>query len=134
MLTLSPITKNTGWGLKAIHDIKNGEFVIEYVGEVISKEMYDKRGKNCYVFTLQPGLYIDASLKGNKARFINHSCDPNLEAQIWLADGRKRVGFFAMRNISAGAELTFNYNCDSLQPCYCGTPTCVGFIGGKQKK
>ena len=63
--TVTYLTKNTGWGLKAIHDIKNGEFVIEFVGEVISKEMYSKRGNNCYVFALQPGLYIDVSLKGS---------------------------------------------------------------------
>ena len=139
-------TKNTGWGLKATHDIKNGEFVIEYVGEVISKEMcndrikkaQDKGEKNFYMLTLEPGLVIDACYKANKARFINHSCDPNLETQAWTVGCKTCIGLFAIKDIPAGTELTFDYHLDCVgdvkSKCYCGTSTCVGFLGEKRSK
>ncbi|CAI4211504.1 unnamed protein product [Parascedosporium putredinis] len=45
------------------------------------------------------------------------------------------MGIFVQRKVKAGEELTFNYNVDRYgadpQPCYCGEPECVGFIGGK---
>ena len=139
-------TKNTGWGLKATHDIKNGEFVIEYVGEVISKEMCNDRikkaqengEKNFYMLTLEAGLVIDACYKANKARFINHSCDPNLETQVWAVNRKTCIGLFAIKDISAGTELTFDYHLDCFgdvkSKCYCGASTCVGFLGGKRNK
>jgi euchromatic histone-lysine N-methyltransferase len=47
---------------------------------------------------------------GNVARFINHSCDPNLYVQpmcIGHTDTRMvAVGLFAYRNISGQEELT----------------------------
>jgi SET domain len=56
------------------------------------------------------GLYIDATLKGGPARFINHSCDPNCETQKWIVRGETRVGIFALRTIRPGQEITYNYH------------------------
>ncbi len=45
------------------------------------------------------GVFIDAALKGNESRFMNHSCDPNCVAQRWTVRGEVRVGMFALRDI-----------------------------------
>ena len=56
--------------------------IIEYSGEVIRHELCDKREKyyerkgiGCYMFRIDDNLVVDATMKGNAARFINHSCD-----------------------------------------------------------
>lgn len=65
-----------------------GALVIEYVGEVISKDEMSRRlrsqetGQHFYMMAVGNG-FIDAGRKGNFARFINHSCEPNADAQIW---------------------------------------------------
>lgn len=64
---------------------------------------------------------------------MNHSCAPNCDTQKWTVNGDTRVGLFANRDIAAGAELTFNYNLDSLgnekKKCHCGAANCSGFLG-----
>jgi hypothetical protein len=69
---------------------------------------------------------------------MNHSCQPNCETQKWTVNGDTRVGLFALMDIPAGTELTFNYNleCAGLdkKPCMCGAPNCSGFIGVKVNK
>ena len=47
---------------------------------------------------------------GSAARFINHSCAPNCQTQKWLVCGALSVCIFALYDIEAGAELTYNYN------------------------
>jgi hypothetical protein len=56
------------------------------------------------------GLLIDATQKGNSARFLNHSCEPNCCTQKWLVGSETRVGIFTQRQCKAGEELTYNYN------------------------
>jgi hypothetical protein len=69
---------------------------------------------------------------------MNHSCQPNCETQKWTVNGDTRVGLFALVDIPAGAELTFNYNLECVgtdkKPCMCGAPNCSGFIGVKVNK
>lgn len=91
-----------GLGVKTTSDIKQGQLVIEYVGEVISIDEARKRmgvdsddssddnetprkrrRAHFYTLTLTGNECIDASRKGNIARFINHSCDPNCITQKW---------------------------------------------------
>ena len=70
-------------------------------------------------------------------RFINHSCQPNLETQKWIVDKRTRIGLFAVCDIPTGVELTFDYQLDTLghvkMKCHCGAPNCSGFLGEKAK-
>jgi SET domain len=77
---------------------------------------------------------IDACRKGNKARFINHSCEPNCETQKWVVKGELKIGFFATKAIPFGAEIQFDYNFerygDRPTKCHCGAASCRGFIGG----
>ncbi|CAH1785103.1 unnamed protein product [Owenia fusiformis] len=134
-----------GWGLKTNVDIKKGEFVNEYVGELISEEECQRRIKqahddnicNFYMMTLDSRRVIDAGPKGNMSRFMNHSCDPNCVTQKWTVLGDIRVGLFAKVDIPAGTELTFNYELESRgdekTKCMCETKNCSGYIGLRPK-
>ena len=62
--------------------LQAGEMVIEYAGEEIRAVLTDKRenyyeskGIGCYMFRIDDEVVVDATMKGNAARFINHSCD-----------------------------------------------------------
>jgi histone-lysine N-methyltransferase NSD2 len=100
-------TGTRGWGLRNLVDIKAGEFINEYVGEIIDEEECKRRLdeahrnniKNFYFMTIAKNRIIDAGPKGNLARFANHSCDPNMETQKWIVNGEIRVGLFARRDI-----------------------------------
>ncbi|KAM8938870.1 histone-lysine N-methyltransferase NSD2 isoform 2-T2 [Pelodytes ibericus] len=138
-------TEGKGWGLIAIRDIKKGVFVNEYIGELIDEEECMARIRHAqendishfYMLTIDKDRIIDAGPKGNYSRFMNHSCHPNCETQKWTVNGDTRVGLFAVRDIPAGEELTFNYNLDCLGNektiCRCGAPNCSGFLGDRPK-
>ncbi|KAL2164193.1 hypothetical protein VTH06DRAFT_3408 [Thermothelomyces fergusii] len=136
-------TEKKGFGLRADTDLQANDFVYEYVGEVINEPTfrsrmvkYDREGiKHFYFMSLTKNEFVDATKKGNLGRFCNHSCNPNCYVDKWVVGEKLRMGIFAGRAIRAGEELVFNYNVDRYgadpQPCYCGEPNCVGFIGGK---
>uniref|UniRef100_A0A4W3ID84 Nuclear receptor binding SET domain protein 3 n=1 Tax=Callorhinchus milii TaxID=7868 RepID=A0A4W3ID84_CALMI len=138
-------TEGRGWGLRTKVDIKKGQFVNEYVGELVDEEECRKRIKhahennvtNFYMLTLTKDRVIDAGPKGNYSRFMNHSCNPNCETQKWTVSGDTRVGLFALCDVRAGSELTFNYNLDCLGNgktiCKCGAPNCSGYLGVRPK-
>ena len=104
--------------------------MIEYVGEKITKGESARRidADNEYIFTLDDEFDLDGKVPWNPARFINHSCTPNCEAEV---DGHE-VWIIALRDLRAGEELTFNYGYDlenyRQYPCRCGSPECVGFM------
>ena len=52
---------------------------------------------------------IDPTSKGNLARFINHSCDPNCISEKWHVLGETVIGIFARRDIEKNEELSFDY-------------------------
>jgi len=78
---------------------------------------------------------IDPTFKGNNARFMNHSCDPNCITQKWNVLGEICVGIFALKDIKEDQELTFDYQFDSfktpLTKCLCGSYNCKGYLGTK---
>jgi SET domain-containing protein len=94
------------WGLFADEDIKPDEFIIEYVGERISTEEADERGGE-YLFEVTEDLTIDGRDERFTARYINHSCDPNAEAEH-DEDG-DRIYIRACKRIKKGEEITYNY-------------------------
>lgn len=134
-----------GRGVYATEDIPSGEKIIEYVGELIDKKESERRAlaqhakalesgdAAVYIFTLTEKLDIDGDVPWNTARLINHSCDPNCEA--WIHG--KRIFIHALRNITAGEELTFDYafdvECYEDHPCLCGRDGCVGYIVSREQ-
>ncbi|KAJ6412621.1 hypothetical protein OIU84_005630, partial [Salix udensis] len=132
-----------GFGLRLDEDILRGQFLIEYVGEVLDVHAYEARQKDYaskghkhfYFMTLDGSEVIDACAKGNLGRFINHSCDPNCRTEKWVVNGEICIGLFALRDITKGEEVTFDYNYvrvvgAAAKRCYCGSPQCRGYIGG----
>lgn len=138
-------TEKCGSGIVADEDIKYGEFVIEYVGEVIDDEMcgdrlwnMKHRGEtNFYLCEINRDMVIDATYKGNKSRYINHSCCPNTEMQKWIIDGETRIGIFATRDIMKGEHLTYDYQFVQFgadQDCHCGASGCRRKLGVRPSK
>jgi len=82
----------------------------------------------------QDMICIDAKWYGNVARFINHSCEPNLEKQSVYVDSHDlrlpRLAFFASSSIKKGEELTWDYGYQKgsvsgkTHPCFCGAEKC----------
>ena len=138
-------TLDKGWGVKATRFINEGDLVIEYVGEVIDMETWDARKRelgrfqHMYFMALNGEEIVDASRKGNIARFVNHSCNPNIQVEKWYVHRTPRIGMFAKRNIFPGEELSYNYSVKSTgnlahaQKCFCGSAKCTGFLGRAPK-
>ncbi|KAJ8415815.1 hypothetical protein AAFF_G00403720 [Aldrovandia affinis] len=132
------LTESKGWGLRAAKDLTPNTFVLEYCGEVLDHKEFKARVKDYarsknihyYFMALKNNEIIDATLKGNCSRFMNHSCEPNLNGQL-------RVGFFTSKTVTAGTELTFDYQFQrygkEAQKCLCGAPSCRGFLGGENR-
>ena len=132
-----------GKGIIASEKIKKNTRVIEYIGEKVTKREGDKRSadrikkfskkKNfgtVYIFELNKKYDIDGSPNYNKARFINHSCDPNCEVDII----NNRIWISSIKEIKKNEELTYDYGYpfdkDDFRDheCKCGSKNCVGYI------
>jgi uncharacterized protein len=140
-LAREPATSETEWAVfkaSAIHGtggfakrrISKDTRVIEYVGEKISKSESLRRceANNPFIFSLNDEQDLDGNVAWNPARFLNHSCTPNCEAE----KDEDRIWIIAARDIQAGEEITFNYGYDLEEykdyPCHCGSPGCVGYM------
>ncbi|GAA5937095.1 hypothetical protein JCM1841_001881 [Sporobolomyces salmonicolor] len=111
-------TGNRGFGIKTMVPIRKGQFVIEYRGEIISRDesyrrvLVDYKDRNDYHIMDYDGFeVIDAGQRGNSSRFINHSCGPNCHVVRWrlAAVEEYQMGIFAVRDIAVGEELSYNY-------------------------
>ena len=101
-----------GKGVYAVRPIKEGDKVLEYKGEIITWKKAQRihphdpsQPNHTFYFHLDDRHVIDGKISGNSARWINHSCEPNLEAN---QDGY-RVFFTALRTIKVGEELSYDY-------------------------
>jgi len=134
-----------GYGLFARIDIPRSTRIIEYVGEKITKAEADRRGPKLvayakkhhqsgavYLFELNKKYDIDGHVDYNTAKFINHSCSPNCEAQII----RGAIWTIALRDIKKGEELFYNYGYDletyEEHPCLCASVRCQGYIAAEE--
>ncbi len=130
-----------GKGVFAKSLIPQGTRIVEYTGERITHPEADARYDEdamerpyTYLFTLDKKTVVDATIAGNQARYINHSCEPNCQAVV--EDGHIYVE--ALREIAVGEELTYDYHLEyegryraewrERYACHCGAPTCRGTL------
>lgn len=126
-------SKIHGLGIFARAKIPDNVYLMHYEGEVIGKCMSDKRErlylknniKSVYMFKVEEDLIIDATLVGNKARYINHSCNPNCYA---VTDQKaKCIAYYTSRTIYPDEELSIDYHFNeelSSETCMCGADNC----------
>ncbi|KAK7698904.1 hypothetical protein SLS64_012115, partial [Diaporthe eres] len=126
---------NRGWGVRTMRELKRGQFVDCYLGEVITPEEAERRRhnsskaqrKDVYLFGLDKftdpdsmdprlvgaPLEVDGEFMSGPTRFINHSCKPNLRIFARVGDHADKhihdLALFAIRDIVKGEELTFDY-------------------------
>jgi SET domain-containing protein len=137
-----------GRGVFARQTIEAGTRIIEYTGEIVDwdeccRRTEEKGGPigHTFFFSLNNGMLIDGGAGGNEARYINHSCEPNCEAE---EDDDSRVYICALHDIEAGAELNYNYGLiydERYTPavkkafaCHCGAPSCSGVMLAPKKR
>jgi histone-lysine N-methyltransferase SUV39H len=122
-------------GVKCKVNIKKGQFIDKYIGEIITAEEANRRrkassksqSKDVYLFALDkfsdpnsldprlagPAYEVDGEFCAGPTRFINHSCDPNVRIFARVGDHADKhihdLAFFAIEDIPAQTELTFDY-------------------------
>ncbi len=136
-------SKVHGNGVFATQEIPRGTKIIEYVGDIVTKAEGDRRSGrrikkflnsnktgSVYIFELNKTHDIDGFVTRNKARFINHSCDPNCEVDII----KDRIWISSIKKIKKGQELSYDYGYSfdkedyKDHSCRCGSKKCIGFI------
>ena len=130
-----------GKGVFALVNIPKGEVIIEYKGEIISwQQAQDRHPHNplepnhTFYFHINEDHVIDGGVQGNSSRWINHSCNPNCEAD----EIGEHVFIKAIKNIKAGDELNYDYGLiiderytpklKAEYPCWCGSKKCRGTL------
>ncbi|XP_044354341.1 histone-lysine N-methyltransferase, H3 lysine-9 specific SUVH5-like [Triticum aestivum] len=164
-------TASMGWGVRSLDFIPTGRFVCEYIGELLDNEDAQERDNDEYLFLIGNNYYdvsrwanlqktipslrngpgeeeenffaVDALKCGNLARFINHSCTPNLFTQNVLYDhdnkGMPHIMLFACEDIQPLEPLSYDYNytIDGVHDsegnikkkrCLCGSVECTGWL------
>ena len=135
-----------GLGGFATRHIPAGVRLIEYAGERItsaeSETRYPDVPGGChhtFLFAIDDEVVVDASVAGNDARFLNHSCAPNCDAVI----DEGRIWIETLHDIEPGEELVYDYAyilnerhtpaAKRRYPCHCGAITCRGTILGRKR-
>ncbi|KIH92881.1 histone-lysine N-methyltransferase SUV39H [Sporothrix brasiliensis 5110] len=160
-------TEDRGWGVRTLVDLRKGQFVDRYLGEILTAREANlrrsaatmARRKDVYLFALDkfsdansldsrlagPPLECDGEFRAGPTRFINHSCSPNLRIFARVGDHADKhihdLAFFAVSDIAAGDELTFDYvdgivdlasdarhHVAGMTPCLCKSPNCRKFL------
>jgi SET domain-containing protein len=136
-----------GRGVFAADKIRKGTVIIEYKGQRADWDDAMERPDSdpddpthTFLFELDDGRVIDARVRGNAARWINHSCDPNCTT---FEDDDGRVFIEARRKIPPGEELTYDYRLSvdgkltkkerKQYNCRCGTKKCRGSLLAKKR-
>ena len=140
------------WGLFVTRPVPKDGMVVEYMGQALrnsiadhKEQMYEHgafkgQGGDCYMFRLDGECVLDATMRGNVARFINHCCTPNCYSKVVvepdaepLVPGsvRGHIVIFAARDLDMGEEVTYDYKFPveaAKIVCHCGSPKCLGVM------
>ena len=136
-------SKVHGHGIFATSNIKKNRRIIQYIGEKITKKEGDRRSNirinkylnssktgAVYIFELDKKYDIDGSVHYNKAKYINHSCNPNCEVDII----NNEIWISSIKSIKKGEELCYDYGYEfdkndyKDHVCKCGSKRCIGYI------
>jgi uncharacterized protein len=126
-----------GKGVFALVPIAAGTVLMEYKGEVITwpealrRHPHDPSDPNhTFYFHVDDQHVIDGKVGGNSSRWINHSCEPNCEAE----DDAGRIFIKALVDLYPGDELFFDYGLvidgrltarlKKDYECRCGSTSC----------
>ena len=142
----APAPPGAGRGVFARRAIPKGTRLMEYQGERITHAEADRRyakehefSPHTMLFAVNEKVVIDATRRGNSARYINHSCVPNCEA----VEEEGRIFIETLRKIAPGEELTYDYNLvleerhtpavKRAHACFCGARGCRGTLLGSKR-
>ncbi|XP_022207252.2 histone-lysine N-methyltransferase SETMAR [Nilaparvata lugens] len=135
-----------GLGLMRNQDLRRGDFICEYAGEVIGKSEAKMRANKSgtdamnYIFVLEEHsgqnvveTFVDPTCIGNIGRYINHSCNPNAAIVPVRFDSLEpHLAIFALTDIGSGCEITYSYSQGEHSygkiPCLCAEDNCNKFI------
>ena len=127
----------TGLGLFASKPYRKREYVATYRGRKIANDEADRleaRGSR-YMFEVNSRWTIDGSSRRNVARYVNHSCRPNVEA-IERKGGV--IVYIARRRIKPDEEITTDYGKDYFEAFItksrCQCPKCRERRAERQSK
>ncbi|KAI6225126.1 hypothetical protein M3Y99_01374800 [Aphelenchoides fujianensis] len=121
----------------ADESVAAGTTIVEFVGELIRtvvaherERRYEREAVSCTMFKIDEDFVLDASRRGNAARFIRHSCQPNCEAIGMVVNGARKVLLRSIVPVERGDELTYDFK---LTPgrfarCRCGHAKCRRFL------
>lgn len=123
-VTVKRAAKGAGLGLFAEESIEAGEYIIDYVGEILpNAQCEDHLGK--YLFEVDEHFTIDGSSRENIARYINHACKPNAEVEIEQGE----INIYAIKHIEPGEEITYHYGKEYfnefIKPIGCQCISCL---------
>lgn len=119
----------TGYGLFTEQPIPKSACIIEYIGKPATPAQ-QKANTGKYLFWTSDTTMIDGNIPANKARFVNHGCQPNCEIDI----KDKRVFVFAKKNIGAGQELNYDYGEEYFNMHFKAKGCCCATCEQKAKK
>ncbi|KAL1597753.1 vacuolar membrane-associated protein iml1 [Paraconiothyrium brasiliense] len=131
-IRISP-TPSKGYGVFARSDIKAGEILGEYTGELVPIDKTRSNQATQYFANInigkarmtqkgtlacrQPQCSIDATHKGSVFRFLNHACDPNAVLLVGRIGMHRRVIMIQnIKPIAKGEEITIDYGSNHFQP------------------
>jgi SET domain-containing protein len=126
-----------GHGVFATRALRPGEEIGRYAGRRYPPDHLEDAWNDglIYLFGLSDGSLIDGAQGGNATRHLNHSCEPNVEAEEEYNESDELVIVIrATRRISAGAELFLDYALEvdgddpAAYPCACGSKQCRGTL------
>ncbi|KAG4971012.1 hypothetical protein JHK85_037433 [Glycine max] len=142
VIDIAKVNKNRGYDDEYVFDTSriyntfkwNYEpSLLEEITSNVSSEDYD----------IPSPLIISSKKFGNVARYMNHSCSPNVFWQpVLYAENNQsflHIAFFALRHIPPMTELTYDYGCSGhadgssapkgRKKCSCGSSKCRGSFG-----